>query len=265
MTTAVSTAHAAGLESMRATSANTLANIQGVFAANGGSINGVTAEMIAGITGLFSYGFTFIDTLTGGKLSEISNKFSTYMDEAKETVSNTLDRIKQGFSDKIDRIKETVSSGLAYVRNLFNFEWSLPHINLPHFSVSGGEAPWGFGGEGSLPHISVSWHREGGILNGAQIFGKLGSKLLGGGEAGPEAVLPLRSFYDELSKILNKTMGYSAGNGVDARQLLAKLDGIYERLGRLQMVMDTGTLVGAIADPLDNVFAEKQLLADRGI
>lgn len=265
MTTAVSTAHAAGLEAMHSTSANTLARIQGVFAANGGSINGVTAEMIAGITGLFSYGFTFIDTLTGGKLSEISNKFSTYMDEAKETVSDTLDRIKQGFSDKIDSVKETVSSGLAYVRNLFNFEWSLPHINLPHFSVSGGEAPWGFGGEGSLPHISVSWHREGGILNGAQIFGKLGSKLLGGGEAGPEAVLPLRSFYDELSKILNKTMGYSAGNGVDARQLLAKLDGIYERLGRLQMVMDTGTLVGAIADPLDNVFAEKQLLADRGI
>ena len=265
MMSAVSSAHSAGLESMRATSASTLANIQGVFAANGGSINGVTAEMIASITGLFSYGFTFIDTLTGGKLSEISDKFSTYMEEARQTVSRTLDNIKQGFSDKIDSAKETVSTGLRDVRSLFDFEWSLPHISLPHFSVSGGEAPWGFGGEGSLPHISVDWYKEGGILNGAQIFGQLGKRLLGGGESGPEAVLPLRSFYDELGNIIGRTMGVGAGNGADIRQMLNKLDGIYDRLGRLQMVMDTGTLVGEIADPLDMVLAEKQMLADRGV
>ena len=58
----------------------------------------------------------------------------------------------------------------------------------------------------SVPKFSVSWYKEGGILSGAQLFGMLGKRLLGGGEAGPEAVLPLRSFYDELSRILNKKL-----------------------------------------------------------
>ena len=63
-----------------------------------------------------------------------------------------------------------------------------------------------------MPQFSIEWYKQGGILNGAQIFGALGSKLLGGGEAGPEAVLPLRSFYDELTRILDRKLS-NGGNG----------------------------------------------------
>lgn len=210
MTTSVSTAHAAGLESMRATSANTLANIQGVFAANGGSINGVTAEMIAGITGLFSYGFTFIDTLTGGKLSSIASYFSDKLNSAYTTVSTILDNIKSAFSEKLEAARAAVSQAIENIKGAFNFSWSLPHLNLPHISVSGGVAPYGIGGKGSLPQFHIEWYKEGGILYGAQLFGAMGRRLLGGGEDGPEAVLPLRSFYDELSRILDRKL---TGNG----------------------------------------------------
>lgn len=79
-------------------------------------------------------------------------------------------------------------------------------MKLPHISVSGGVAPYGIGGKGSLPQFHIEWYKHGGILNGAQIFGALGRNLLGGGEAGPEAVLPLRSFYDELSRILDRRL-----------------------------------------------------------
>lgn len=206
MMSAVSSAHSAGLESMRATSASTLANIQGVFAANGGSINGVTAEMIAGITGLFSYGFTFIDTLTGGKLSSIANYFSEKLTSAYTTVTGILDNIKSAFSEKLEAARKAVSEAIEKIRNAFNFSWSLPPLKLPHISVSGGVPPYGIGGKGSLPKFSIEWYKQGGILNGAQIFGALGSNLLGGGEAGPEAVLPLRSFYDELTRILDRKL-----------------------------------------------------------
>lgn len=215
MMSSVSTAHAAGLESMQATSSSTLARIQGVFAANGGSINGVTAEMIAGITGLFSYGFTFIDTLTGGKLSSIASYFSDKLNSAYTTVSSILDNIKSAFSEKLEAARAAVSQAIENIKGAFNFSWSLPHLNLPHISVYGGEPPYGIGGKGSLPEFSIEWYKQGGILNGAQIFGTLGSNLLGGGEAGPEAVLPLRSFYDELSRILDRKLG--GGNNTPAQ------------------------------------------------
>lgn len=211
MTTSVSTAHAAGLESMRATSANTLARIQGVFAANGGNINGITAEMIAGVSSLFSYGFTFIDTLTGGKLSSIVGYFSDKLNSAYTTVSRILDNIKSAFSEKLEAARAAVNQAIENIKNAFNFSWSLPHLNLPHISVTGGVAPYGIGGKGSLPQFHIEWYKEGGILYGAQLFGAMGRRLLGGGEAGPEAVLPLRSFYDELSRILDRKL--TGGNG----------------------------------------------------
>ena len=202
---AVSSAASAGLEALKATTNEKLANIRNAYVSNGGGIKGAAAAAMEGVKSYFTFGLSFIDNLTGGKLSSISSAFSTKLGNAKATVSSILDNIKGAFSDKIEGANKVVSQGIDNIKNCFNFSWKLPEIKLPHFSVSGGEAPWGFGGKGSLPKISVSWYREGGILSGAQIFGAMGKRLLGGGEAGPEAVLPLRSFYDELQKILDRT------------------------------------------------------------
>ena len=103
-------------------------------------------------------------------------------------------------SSTMETLNSKLSSGLELAKSLFNFSWSLPHIALPHFSISGSfslRPP-------SVPTFSVSWFRDGGILYGAQLFGQMGNKMLGGGEAGPEAVLPLTRFYHELETILGK-------------------------------------------------------------
>lgn len=98
------------------------------------------------------------------------------------------------FFAKLEELKSKVTSAVNKIKSAFDFNWKLPQLKLPHLKVE-----WDpvsntlakFFGVNAFPRLSVSWFARGGILSGAQIFGTLGGNLLGGGEAGKEAVLPL--------------------------------------------------------------------------
>ena len=79
------------------------------------------------------------------------------------------------------------------IKGLFNFRLSfpsvsIPHIPLPHFSMSGSINPLS---DNFPPRVSVSWYAKGGIFTKPSIFGMANGNLLGAGDAGPEAALPL--------------------------------------------------------------------------
>lgn len=76
------------------------------------------------------------------------------------SISTTFENIKSSISEKIESAKQTVTNAVETIKGAFNFSWSLPPIKLPHFSVSGGEPPWGLMGKGTLPKISVSWYKK---------------------------------------------------------------------------------------------------------
>lgn len=135
-------------------------------------------------------------------LENIRSAFTSKLAGVVSTVTSIMENVRSAFASKIEEARAAVSNGISSIKNLFNFSWSLPHIKTPHFYVSGYTSVLG----ANIPNIDVSWYKNGGILNGAQIFGMMGKKLLGGGEAGPEAVLPLRSFYDELSRMLDSKL-----------------------------------------------------------
>lgn len=194
------------MEAAKSTAEQKLANIKAAYESNGGGIRGAAAACMEGVKSVYTFGLTFIDTLTGGKLSSIALTFTNKLNEARTTVTTIMDNIKGAFSEKIEAARSVVSSGIDKIKSCFNFSWKLPDLKLPHISVSGGKSPYGIGGKGSLPKFRIDWYKEGGILQGAQIFGMMGQRLLGGGEAGKEAVLPLRSFYDELARIIDSHM-----------------------------------------------------------
>lgn len=75
-------------------------------------------------------------------------------------IQTTFENIKNTISEKINAARDFVTQAVETIKGAFNFSWSLPPIKLPHFSVSGGKAPWGFGGMGTMPSISVSWYRK---------------------------------------------------------------------------------------------------------
>ena len=114
------------------------------------------------------------------------------------------------FTDIWDNAKKIVSDAIDALLKLFDFDWSLPKIKLPHFKVSGGEAPWGFGGQGSLPSVKVEWYQKAMntpyLLDNAAIFGAAGGKLLGGGEAGKELVYGHEQLMSDIAAVVDSRL-----------------------------------------------------------
>ena len=126
------------------------------------------------------------------------------------SVKNTFNRIKSAITEPIQTAKDTVSKVIDTIKGFFPISVGkiLDNIKLPHFTVDGGEFPYGVGGKGYMPSFGVDWYANGAIFNGAQIIGV--------GEAGPEAVVPLsgervKPFAEAVANAEDKDYGELAG------------------------------------------------------
>lgn len=137
------------------------------------------------------------------KFNELKTQGINKVSEMISPIVNKFNSIKTGISNAINTAKDSVGNAISKMKGFFNFSWSLPRIKLPHFSVSGSKNPIDWLSQG-VPKISVSWFKKGAIMDGTTIFGMSGNRLLGGGEAGPEAILPLKPFYSYLDNKLKE-------------------------------------------------------------
>ena len=138
--------------------------------------------------------------------NNMKENVATAVDSLRSKVQTIFEDIKQSITDKINSAKEAVGNAIEKIKGFLDFSWSLPALALPHFSVSGGEAPWGFGGKGSLPSVSVEWYAKGGIMNDPTIFGfnPFTGKAMGGGEAGAEAIAPISTLKQYVTEAVNE-------------------------------------------------------------
>lgn len=135
-------------------------------------------------------------------INGIKSTISSVWNSVKSATSSTWNAIKTAITTPINAAKTAVGNAISAIRSKFNFSWSLPHLKLPHPSISGSFSL----NPPSVPHFSISWYKNGGIMTKPTAFGAAGDTLLAGGEAGAEAILPLKQFYDRLGDMLDRKL-----------------------------------------------------------
>ena len=180
------------LGSMLQMTQSKLDNIKSKYEENGGGIKGIVSAGFQAIHEISTMKFDAINTLTGGKLQAM----------------------KDAWSLKMEEIHEKFFGGIEKIKSLFNFEWKFPDLKMPHFSISGSFSL----NPPSVPSIGVQWYAKGAVLNAPTLFGINGNQLMGGGEAGAEAVLPISVLEEYISNSMNQFIS-----------MIPQID--YERLG----------------------------------
>lgn len=192
------------LKSIFSVVSSVMSRISSVVSSVWNRIYSIVSSVLSRIFSVVSSVWSSISSRVSGAVNTVKNTISNGMNAAKNVVSNVLSSISSKFTSIFDTVKSTVRNAIDTVKGMFNFSWSLPHLSLPHFSVSGGVAPWGFGGKGSLPSVSVSWYKkamdDAYLLDGATFFGSANGKLLGGGEAGREIIIGEQKALDMISE-----------------------------------------------------------------
>ena len=137
----------------------------------------------------------------------------------KNAVVDAATSLYNGAKEKFQAITDFISKQVDKLKNLFDFKWELPRIELPHFFISGNTGPLG------LPKIEVEWYskamKNGMILDQPTIFGASNGKLLGAGEAGAEVIIGANSLYDMIRNASQGTTVNMVVNGgsVSANEL----------------------------------------------
>jgi hypothetical protein len=224
------------------------------------------------------------------KAVDIFNNIKTAISEkiqaAKDKVTNTVENLRSGFVDKINALKEkatTIFNSLKEkltspvetakkkitdivekIKGVFNFKWSLPSLKIPKISVSGGKAPYGIAGKGSLPKFSIQWNARGGLFTKPTV-------LQGFGEAGDEYAIPLNErSVAPLAAMINKLSVAQGRNGLSdvlASRFDAAVDRLADRLERLEMAVniDGERVATATASHSDRVGGTRYELINRGL
>ena len=222
----------------------------GIWNAISSTISAVWNGIASFLSGLWNGIYSTASSI----FNNISSTISSVMDGISSTVSRVWNGIKDTISNAINGAKDAVSNAIEAIKGLFNFEFKWPHLKMPHFSFSGSMNPLEWADKG-VPSIGVEWYAKGGIMNGPTVFGMNGNNAMVGGEAGPEAVLPLN----------DKTLG-AIGQGIAESsdfsnqeimavlfEILSVLKAIYDKDG--SVYIDSDKLIGHIWKKLRDKFS----------
>lgn len=238
---------------IKTTVTNVINSIKSVISSVFNAIKSTISSILNSIKSTFTSVWNSIKSTVSNVINGVKSTISSGLNAAKSTISNVLGAIKEKFSSIFEGAKNIVSNAINRIKSFFNFSWSLPHLKLPHISISGSFSLT----PPSVPHFGIDWYKkamdDGMIMNQPTIFGynAKSNQFLAGGEAGSETVVGTQSLMDMIRVAVNE----------ENASLLEKLDRILTilesympfipQLANLKLVTDTGVLAGELAPAID--------------
>lgn len=190
-----------------------LNNIKSAYDAHGGGLKGATFAAIEGVKEYYRTGYDAINQLTGGKLGEVVNavgvkmeavksKFGEAFGNVKNTVMTIFENIKNGIVEKITAAVDTVKNVFTKISDTVSSVWDKIKslLKAPKIVQTGTVTVMGV--DTPIPKFGLDWNAKGGIMTRPTAFGFANGKVQMGGEAGAEAILPLRTFWNNLSQYI---------------------------------------------------------------
>lgn len=220
-------------------------------------IKGIASSIWDGIKGLIENTLNTIKSVVSNIVENIKNTIKSKFEAAKNTVTSIFDSIKNKIQTTIETARDKVKSAIEKIKSFFKFEWSLPKLKMPHLTITGEFSLM----PPSTPSFSIEWYKK--AYNNAYLFSKptIGVGLGFGDGVGGEMVVG----ENYLQKKIGDAMEERVGN------LAAKMEQIYEFLqvyfpifASMQMVLDSGELVGSIAPLMDAELGRISTRKERG-
>lgn len=207
--------------------------IKKTFSSVGSWFSKTFGDAWSSVKNAFSEWGSFFD----GLWTKIKKKFSDIGTNIGSAISNT---VKSGINGVLSKIENTINGGIRLINSAIKLANKLPGVNV-----------------GLLKEISLPRLAKGAIVDSPMI-----AQI---GEAGREAVIPLENNTGGLAEIARKLTEFMVDTpAIGNNELLTILTRIYERLERLQVVLDSGELVGGILDPMDTALNDKYNKVARG-
>ena len=231
---------------------------------------GIIVSLIIGLVAAFIYLWNNVEpfrnfwlnlwekvkSATAKAVDAIKSKFGAFKDALK-SVKDTFGGIQKTISDKLSSAQKTVKSVIDKIKGFFPLSIGkiFSNLKIPKISVSGGKAPFGIAGKGSLPSFNVKWNAQGAVLTKPTIFGMSGNTLMGGGEAGHEAVAPITTLQAYIEESVNKrNADLIEAFEIQVSRLILFMQGHFPT--EYNLMLDTGILAGQLAPEMDSRLAD---------
>lgn len=199
-------------------------------------------HILSNIKNKFVSEWNAIKSHVSSAINEIKSSISNGLNGAKSTVTGTLNGIKSSFSNIWNGCKNVVGNAINHIKSLMHFNWSLPSLKLPHFSITGKFSL----NPPSVPKLGIEWYKkamnDGMILNQPTIFGynAKSNQFLAGGEAGSETVVGTQNLMDMIQEAVNNA-GSGDGDSEATRALLEAIFNWMRNGGLYKLLIDVLT------------------------